>query len=445
MKPQLPCCEIYAKWRVYMKTFVECDHCNCVFARKELLNDHNRKIHKTESTGKRKLKCCKQNEKKRQKFHQHQCDYCECTFQKKYELQNHVNFIHKCRTCYQIVLTEDIRIQHEVKHEADKRKKEESEKLHKQRDDDLVMNYVKTDKLDEYQPDPDYEPDEYYIFNKFYDLNKEEMLKLVKKFDLEGILNGCDIDRFTCNEIIYLLENDALTIEDVTSFLDSTTYSLGYDKISSELVTYFLDKDYEIKREWVAKVINDNALIERIKQKYTYTFDEVYEARQEQSFYDQRYWDEFYVQVHKHFPNPEFEDPFADPFIDFKCVATEHVQDYLHKRYFYNEDDEELSIVVGSGDNECDISLGGIKEMLERNLPYLIQEYNEAIEEYRKSCAEIDECFKEREKELNAALTENHKQNIKDHYHDVLHKEYLSERNHMANVVSKLYFVIAQK
>ncbi|XP_031623744.1 uncharacterized protein LOC116341037 [Contarinia nasturtii] len=444
MKSKLPCCEINKKCEWINKT-LECDHCECVFEKKEQLDDHNREIHEVQFTGKRKLNCCEWNEKKRQKSHHHSCYYCECTFQKKNELNGHMDSVHKCRTCRQILLTEDIRAQHKIKHEEEQRKRKELLNLQKQRDDDLVLNYVKTNKLDEYKTEPDYEPNFYHIVNHF-DLEKEQLLTLVKKFDVEDILcfrGGCDT--FTSEEIIYLLENDAVSVENVADFLNGMTWSLGDDEVVSELVEYFLDKEINIKREWVAKVINDDALIERIKKKYTYSHDEIYEARHRDSIFpDNDGWDEFYVQVHKHFPDPDFEDPFADPYSHFKCVVTEHVHDHLHNRYFYDEEDDKLSIVVG-GNNEREISLGSCKGMFTNNLQSLIRKYNKATEQYDKANDEVSELFDKREEELNAKLTENQKLGILDCYDHAIYKDALPERNEIANWVSKLYFVISMK
>ncbi|XP_055326873.1 uncharacterized protein LOC129580453 [Sitodiplosis mosellana] len=186
--------------------------------------------------------------------------------------------------------------------------------------------------------------------------------------------------------------------------------------------------------------------MERIKEKYTYTFDEVYKAREEDSFFDSRARDEFYVQVHKHFPDPDFEDPFADPFIDFERVSTEHVHDHLQNRYFYDEEDDDLSIVIGWGDERQDISLGSCEGLLNMNLQDLIERYNKATAEYDKANDTVSELFKKREEELDAASTEKEREDIRDHYYYEIYKDgALSERNHIANEVSKLYFVIAQK
>lgn len=429
MKPKLSCCEINKK---SPNANLECDGCECFFESKEKLDAHNREIHKGQSGVKRKMYCCKENAKKSKpnQSREWQCDYCECSFGKEQQRDDHTKYVHKLP---EIVFTNMIR---------DKRQREEDAGRQKQRDEDLVLNYIKTDKLDEYQAEPGYEPDFYRIFHH-YDLSKEELLKFVQKFDIVDILPHYDNDTFTFEEIEYLLDNDVLSIEDVAGFMDGLTYSLADDEIMFDLVGYFLDEDHEIKREWVAKTINDDALMERIKQKYTFTFDEVYEAREEDSMFDQERWDEFYVQVHKHFPNPDFKDPFADPYEDFKRVSTEHVRDHLQNRYFYDEESDKLSIVVGYYMNEREILLGGCKEMLQENLSDLIERYNRAIEGYDTANARVNKLFEERQNELDAADTQNERDDILEDYYADINRDALPVRNDWANEVSKLYFVIA--
>ncbi|XP_055320440.1 uncharacterized protein LOC129577444 [Sitodiplosis mosellana] len=355
--------------------------------------------------------------------------------------------VHQCPKCRQIVLTEEVRAEHEIKHEEEQRKKEELKKKQEERDEDLVLNYVKTNKLDEYQPEPDYKPNIDYIIA--CGLNIEEISRFVKKFDVKNILASIvayfDFDAFTCEEITYLLENGAVRVEDVAWFLDFFSLSSSNHKILSELVAYFLDKGYKIEREWVAKAIDDDALMERIKQKYTYTFDEIYGALEVNPLDNQLDRDEFYVQVHKHFPNPDFKDPFANPFIDFETILTEHVHDHLHNRYFYDEARDKLSIVVGYEPNRREISLGSCKEMLNMNLQDLIQQYNKATEGYDYTNDQLSKLFDKREQKLDYAKTKKEREDILEEYFYKIDKDALLERNYMANEVSKLYFVIAQK
>lgn len=307
MSSKLPCCDFNKKSE---DKNLKCDDCECFFRNEEELDDHTREMHKSGITGKRKMKCCEYNaNRKRVKYelHHHSCEFCECTFQKKKEKENHINGNHKCRKCYQIVLTEEIRAEHEIKHVEEQRQKDEKEKKQREMDADLVRNYVKTGKLDEYQIDPNYELNVYDILVHHY-MEKDELLQFAKKFEIDNIIGYGDMETFSCEDITYLLENNAVEFKDVTVFLDGTTYWLGDDEIVSELLAYFLDKGYDIKPEWVAKAINDDALMERIKQKYTFTFDEIYKARRRDSMFDQSSWDDLYVQVRKHFPK-HFPNP----------------------------------------------------------------------------------------------------------------------------------------
>lgn len=448
MKPQLFCCGINKKSR---GGNLECDHCQCVFQEKDQLNEHHHEIH--QFGGKRKLKCCERNSKRKKPnvIHKHLCHYCECTFQEKDGLALHVYYAHQCRDCRQVILTEKVRAQHKIKHEEEQRKLDEAlrkrEELKEQRRlkcDELVFDYVNTNKLDEYEPDPDFELDIDYIIHH-HKLNKDELLRFVQKFELNDILNYGDQETFSCEKVVHLLENGALSVQDVVDYLDSMTYWLGdSDDPIFGLVSYFLDKGYEIKREWVAKVVTDDALVERIKQKYTFTYDDIYRARKQDSMFDHEAWKRFRVQVHKHFPDPDFEDPFADPYADFECVSTEHVSDYLNNRYFYDDEDDQLFIVIRSYP-EREVFLGNCQDDLKLDLQTLIGQYNAAYEEYKKANAELNELFEQREVDLSAELTENQRLGVLDDYYHAIDKGTLLERNHWANEVSKLYFVIAQK
>lgn len=226
---------------------------------------------------------------------------------------------------------------------------------------------------------------------------------------------------------------------------------LADEEIVPELVEYLMDKGYEIKCGWVAQSImihgkTNDALMERIKHKYTFTFDQVFEVRERSMRDCDSLLDEFYVEVHKYFPDPDFEDPFADPFINFKHISTEHVQDHLQNRYFYDEENDKLSIVIVQRGEECEIPLGGCKEMLKMNLQDLVKRYNRATIEYDKADETLSELFQKRDEELDVASTKKEREDVLDHYYYLIYKDgALSERNYIANEVSKLYFVIAQK
>ena len=84
--------------------------------------------------------------------------------------------------------------------------------------------------------------------------------------------------------------------------------------------------------------------------------------------------------------------------------------------------------------------------MLNMNLQDLIDQYNGATAEYDKANETLSELFAKRSEELDAASTKKEREDILDHYYYEIYKDgALLERNHFANEVSKLYFVIAQK
>lgn len=125
-KPKLPCCEINQLFGDSNKN-LECDHCKCAFEKQELLDVHNREIHGF--TGKRKMKCCERNVKKTKTSHEWSwswsCPYCDCVFRVLREKKDHILKVHKCKICKQVTLSDDIRAQHKIQHEEEKRKQEE--------------------------------------------------------------------------------------------------------------------------------------------------------------------------------------------------------------------------------------------------------------------------------------------------------------------------------
>lgn len=393
------------------------------------------------------MNCCNYNEKKRQKMDQHLCYYCECTFRKKRDLDKHIRGVHTCSKCYDVGLTGDARAMHTIRHKQEADTKELQKQRQRQMDKDFILDYVKANKLDEWQWQSDYEPDFDYILTN-HRFENEELLRFVKKFPDEfADFLGCSCESFASNDLIYLVENGAWSIDDLAESLDNWLGSLGDDDYVSEVLAYLLDKDYKIKAEWVAKAINDNELIERIKEKFTFTFDEIYDARVDCSISstDEDAWNEFYVQVHKHFPDPDFKDPFADPYEHFKCVQTNHVHDHLQSRYLYNKKKDELSIVVGYDENRRKISLGRCAEMANKIPEQLINEYKEATKVYDELNESVSKLFDEREVKLDEAATENERLDILDYFHDEIYGDTLPLRNDQASIVSKLYFVISMK
>lgn len=204
-----------------------------------------------------------------------------------------------------------------------------------------------------------------------------------------------------------------------------------------------MEKDYEIKPEWVANVIDDGGLVEEIKEKYTFTFYEVYEAREDSSIFDKDHWKRFYKQVHEHFKDPNFKDRSANPFINFKRASTEHVPDHLHNRYFHDEENDQLYKIVRR--KQRAISLGNCKELLQENLQDLIKQYYDAIKNYNYTKEIVDDLFAKRDDDLDEASSGKERLNLLDYYDVEFYKEALPERKHAANQVSKLYFVISKK
>lgn len=254
-------------------------------------------------------------------------------------------------------------------------------------------------------------------------------------------------------DIIYLLDNGAVSEGDATDWIYS------YVNNSEKVIEYFLKKGFKIEPHWVARNINNGDLIEHIKAKCQFTFDEIYESRE--IYFDEDENNQFYVEVHKHFPDPDFEDPFeeVDPYEEFKHVSTEHVEDYLHNRYWYDEENDELFAIVGEhfnnvrkstqkffNDRQRKILLGKCKEMLKRDVQNLIDEYKKTIEAYENANDEVSNLFKElNEIRDNDVLTKSKREMELEGTYDEIYQAALPERNACANDVSQLYFAISHK
>lgn len=83
--------------------------------------------------------------------------------------------------------------------------------------------------------------------------------------------------------------------------------------------------------------------------------------------------------------------------------------------------------------------------MLKMDLEDLIDQYNEAIKDYEEANREVSALFKQKDEDLHDGLTENQRLSVLDDYDHILYRDALPQRNNCANIVSKLYFVIAQK
>lgn len=313
--------------------------------------------------------------------------------------------IHKCHTCSKIV-TENDKMDHAEMHKREKEEKVEIERKKKLFYDDFVEKFIRTKKLNEYQSVEKLDLD--YIFKNYRkDIDDEQLLFFVR----HGMEIGSQYEHLIDEkQTIFLLENDAVSEEDVEGLI-------RIDDGETQIIEYFLKKSIAIKPQWVRELIfwGNEHLIERIKETHNFQFEDIFSERGD--FVDtcmlfiRKDQQRFYDAVHAHFPDPNYIEPKK-----FDFVTTNHVDDYLHKRYCYDDEKDELSIVVGHDDYE--ISLGRCKYLIENenNLPELIAEYRDAIKGY------VD---------ANQEVSEN--------------SDYLPSRNDWANIVAHTYFVIAQK
>lgn len=303
MKVNLPCCDINKKSRT---GYLQCRYCECFFKNYALLDGHYREIHKKQIAVKRKKICChSNNKKKRRKTDHHHCLYCERVFPQKIWRNIHVDREHKCETCHGGILCDDVRDHHAFRHNQEEQLEELQELRQFQLDDDFVFDYVKANKLDEYQPQPDYKPNFDYIMSNYEISDIAVLLKFLKKFKCTFLDYMFEHYKAFDNEkIIYLAENGALSCDDVADFLDCALDDLIDDDVY-DLVLYLLGEEYKMRPTWVARVIFYGNLVKRIKQKNTFTFDEIYEAIEMYTYVDDVEMQRrayLYRAIFKHFP-----------------------------------------------------------------------------------------------------------------------------------------------
>lgn len=291
-----------------------------------------------------------------------QCEYCEYKLHSKRMRANHM-IIHECSKCHEIVLTDDVRAIHDARHQQEGQLNKLQRQRQRKIDEDFAL-YVKANRLNEIRSKLDYEPDFNYIVSK-YQFQMEEWLEIVKifKFKILNFFYGsfedhakrrqheCWIQQLNAKVIAYLLKNEVLSVPNAIAFLDILMNKVEYNDYEAVIVSYLLDNGCNIKVEWAAKVINHDEIIERIKVKHSFTFNQIHKARKWDLFspFDFNALKMFYVQIQKHFFNSALERPFCD------INVAESVRNHQQSRYIYDNENDNLTMFVGSGKLQCSI------------------------------------------------------------------------------------------
>lgn len=320
------------------------------------------------------------------------------------------------------------------------------EALKKQRqrelNDDFVLCYIKANKPADCRSQSGFKPDYRYIIKNFT-FENEELLRLVKKFKSEfrDTLHYRSDHKFPFEwwSLFYLVEHNALSLEDVATLLDNLMYGSANVDFVLKILAFLLDNDYKIKPEWVANAINDNALMERIKAKHTFTFDEIFEASNWNPYSHDDERNALCAKIRRHFPD-------SGQYAHFKCVQTNLVRDHLKNWYFYDREMDELSMVVGIDAIEREIPLGHCAEMMQKSLYELIASYEKATRDYEELNEHIENLFQRRDAVLNReALSANERCEMWKNLDEEIQSAALSARDQQEEIVSKLYFVISMR
>lgn len=234
---------------------------------------------------------------------------------------------HQCSRCGEILSDLDNAQLHKTRHRQESQIGVFKKQRQREMDDDFVLCYVKANRLNEYEPRLDYEPD-FRSISSNYLFEKEEWLMLMNKFKphlLHVLFESFEdsfgrkkqkrlFKRLNAQILSYLLEYGALSVIDAIDFLNHLLNTDGYEDHASAIVSNLLQRGCNVKTEWVAKVLNDDELIQRIKEKCTYTFDEIHKARQWDVFspFDVNKLKTFGANIQKHFYHPKFKYPMED-------------------------------------------------------------------------------------------------------------------------------------
>lgn len=316
-------------------------------------------------------------------------------------------------------------------------------------DDDFVLGYVKANRMNEYRSHLDYVPDfDYIMFN--YRFEKDEWLPFVKKFKrpfLELLFNSFDIyfddygyfiEQINAQLIAYLLENRALSVQDAIDFLNILVKKVGHDDYVFVVISHLLDNGCKINAEWVAKAIHDDGLIERIKEKQTFTFSDIHKARSwDSSAFGVEAMEMFYARLQKHFFDAEFENPFDDLHVT-KRIRLDNQEWYRYK----NVRDELSHFIEG---RPC--SSGCFPEMMTKSLGALVREYIQAVEIYDELDEKLADLIAEYDRKIDAFEDDRgaEYQQLLDDYEREIDGEAEPQRDEQGAAVVRVYFAISMK
>lgn len=342
---------------------------------------------------------------------------------------------HECHDCHELLTSAEEETLHKQKHE-------EERLAIKQATDDFVKLFVLPNHLDDYNGEFQISFD--HLFSTYREnITLEHLEFFITKLDLDIMKYSY---AFGSDNIISLFERNVITEKKLTDVISDNPLET-YD-----LIEYLLEHNYSIEADWVGILIRygvDDELIESIKEKHNFTFDEIFGAVR---CWDDRSEREFHKAVHKFFPDSDFEEsepeshtywqsyPDSDsdsevgPDVsEFVNVATYITNDYLHHKYHYDESEDQLWIMVRTG---AKFNIGKLCELNKLGLHTLLKKYKTAIDVYKFANERVQKLFNRLEF---------------GHYFD---RDYLNEglydhaipfRNDCANMVSKIYFVIAEK
>lgn len=401
-----------------------CKMCKCTFKRKKLNKLHFKNIHGT-----------------------HICEYCQESFVKKNELQNHTYCKHSCKTCRKIVLTNiDIR-KHEILHKAEERLKQIEKEKQKFLENEMLTNLKDEELWKNYKPFNDFT---FCLQELFYynDFDIDDILKLIEKFGDDVLEQMFLFDNMDVEILFKLVEMKYFDFDWLASILDCNSEYLAQTEEFVDILEYLIDHEYKVVNpEWIVKILSSihfqyDDIMKKIMENFKFTFDEIFNLRCH--MVNPVDSDQFYVKVHKYFPNPHFKDPF-NLYSEFNTIKNNHVEDYLQNRYFHYKEEDTVSIVIFKNFKEFEIDLGNLNNLISKPLDELIEKHNRYVESVKILNNEISDEFKNYSQQIKECKTEKEKLSILDDQDFFLYRGKIPERNMLSNEIAKLFYAISKK
>lgn len=222
---------------------------------------------------------------------------------------------HVCKDCQKRTLTDDEKRRHQNFHQSEER----LEKLTFERQEFLVnemLHHLKDEYLWQvYKPLNGFDFDlEDLFYNKMISIS--DIVNLIEKFGDQILKKIILFENIYVDLLFKLIELKYIDLDSLADVLDCNIDNLKQTEEFVNILEFLIDSDYiDLNSEWVARILLDenfdcDDIMKKIIEQYKFDFDEIFPLN---PFYIHEFEkrDNFYVKVHKYFPNPNFIDPYV--------------------------------------------------------------------------------------------------------------------------------------